>query len=302
MKVAPLQLTKKLPFEFNKPNDIPPENPKVSPFFIQLVVAPRGFGKTWGILQMLDHISKYNFYNRWIIISPSYETDIKQKEIYERIESKGNFVERYNEATIELLIKIQQETKEYQKLWYEYHKKKVIWDKLKKRGEKSLTDDELETLFSDFLLDDDLSDLTFDEIFEDYPEWLRRDRPPVTHIFIDDCYSERVMSMTRNNPLVKLVSNSRHQFTSLTMAVQSLSGLPRSIRSQTNLWSIYPLRSNKDIDILLLEIETAFPSHQHFYKLMNMAREKEYGFIYVDASSLKEPVVRLGYDEKVEFS
>lgn len=301
MKVEPLVIKKKPKYVFNKPEGIPPEVKGVSPFWIHIVVASRGFGKSHSICQLIKHMAKYRFFNRWIIVSPTYEIDNTQNSTYEDLAEMGFEVEHYEEATEETIEDIDEKTKGYIAMWEEYHKKKQIWDKLKSKGEKALKDEELEYLFNFMFDDEDLSSLTEEEVFADYPRWLRRDQPPATHLFYDDCYSSKLMSKTRNNGLINQVVNGRHKFMSMTMAVQALASIPRAIRMNTQLWSIFPTKSQRDIDVLLLEVENAFPSHAHFYRCMEMAREENYGFLYIDGASMKNPIVKIGYNKPVDF-
>jgi len=302
MRVEPLVIKKKPKYTFDKPDGIPPEMKGVSPFWVHICVASRGYGKSFSICSLLKHMAKTGFYNRFIIVSPTYNSDITQNSTYEDIANMGYFVEHYDEATEENIKEIEENTKAYIELWEDYHRKKQIYDKLQKRGEKSLTDEELMTLFNEYLDDDvEVSEISETELFGDYPDWLKRDMPPATHIFYDDCYSSKLMSKTRDNPLIKQVVNGRHNFTSLSMAIQSISALPRSIRSNAQLWSVFPTKSKKDIDNLLLEVENAFPSHAHFYKCMEKAKDQEHGFLYIDGASMKHPIVKIGYNNRVEF-
>lgn len=302
MYIKPLVVNKKAPYTFNKPSTIPPEAKNVSPFFVHIACSARGFGKTHSILMLVQELARSGFYNRFIIASPTSKSDIKQSAVYEEIAEKYKYlVEAYPTVNEDILDEIQSNTKEYTKLWNEYFQKKKLFDKLKKRGVKSLTDEELTFLFNHLLEDGDLENLNEETIFADYPEWLRKDQPPTTHFFIDDCYAEGVMSKTRNNPLTKLVVNGRHQHTSLTIATQSLSSIPRAIRSNTSLWSVWNTKAKQDLDILLAEVENAFPSREHFYDCMEACKMVDYGFLYIDAASLKEPIVKIGYNDRINF-
>lgn len=302
LHIKELVVNKKAPYVLNKPATIPPEAKNVSPFWVHIACASRGFGKTHSILQLVQELARSGFYSRFIICSPTSTSDVKQSAVYEEIAEKYNYmVEAYPTCNEEILEEIQANTKAFIKMWNDYIAKKKMWDKLQKKGVKSLTDEELTFLFSYLIEGEDLEDITEDAIFQEFPEWLRRDQPPITHIFIDDCYAEGVMSKTRNNPLTKLVVNGRHQLTSLTIATQSLSSIPRAIRSNTQLWSIWATKAKKDLDILLEEVENAFPTHQHFYDAMEMSKMEDYGFLYIDGASLKEPIVKIGYNHPIKF-
>ena len=301
MKIGQLKVSKKARFNIKKPENIPPQSPNVSPFFVELVIAARGMGKTHSICQMLQHISHNDFYNRWISISPSYYSDIKQESTFEDIEKRGGFLELYSECNEEILNQIQEDSKYYIEQWEDYQKKRELWEKLKKKGIRKMTDDELAFLFEFIIDDEDLDRIDEDMIFGQYPDWIKRDKPPMTMIFLDDCYSSSLMSKTRNNPLINLICNGRHQLTSLIIATQSLASIPRAVRSNTSIWLLFPTKAKKDLDYLFAETANAFPSEQAFHQVMNDVSKEDHGFLYVDASSLKEPFVSITYDKPVLF-
>jgi len=301
MKVGQLKVNKKAKFDITKPENIPPKRTSVSPFFVEIVCAARGMGKTHSICQMLQHISNHNFYNRYISISPSYYSDIKQEATFEDIERKGNFLELYSECSEEILNEIQSNSKEYIQMWEDYHKKLKLWKLLKTKGVRKMTDEELAFLFEFVIDDEDLENIDESMIFGQYPDWLKRDQPPMTMIFLDDCYSSALMSKTRNNPLINLICNGRHQLSSLIIATQSLASIPRAIRSNTSIWILFPTKAKKDLEYLYAETANAFPSEEAFYECMNAVNREDHGFLYVDASSLKEPYVSITYDKPIEF-
>lgn len=297
MKVQQLKLNAKEPYVLNKPADIPPMESSVSPFYVWIVAGSRGYGKSWSILQMIQHIAKSNWYNRWVIVSPTQESDCKQKAVFDELERKGNYVERYEELNEDTLEEITNHTQVFKDSWLEYDLKRRLFDKLKKRGVKAMSDEELQFLVG--MVDDDdfaLDSLNEERIFGEYPAFMRRPIPVLTFIFVDDCYAERLMSKTRNNPLIKLVVNGRHQLTSMVFATQSLASIPRAIRSNTQLWSIFPTKSEKDLNVLWEEVVNAFKSKEEFDKIMDAVRSQDHGFLFIDGASLKKPHLSIGYN------
>lgn len=302
MKVEPLKIRKKAEYTLTKPNSILPQAENVSPFFVHIASASRGYGKTHSICQLVIQLAKSGFYNRFIICSPTYESDLKQASTYEDIGNMGHQVERYAELNEEIMNKIMDDCKDYIEIWREYKKKLDLWLLLKQKGQKALSDEQLILLFSSLLDDDaDIDDISFEDIFGEYPDWLRRETPPCSHLFLDDCYAERLLSKTRNNPLIKSVVNGRHMLLSMTFATQSIASIPRAIRSNTQIWSIWATKSKKDLDCLLLEVENCFPTIDHFYKAMDEASKIDYGFLLIDGASIKTPYISIGYDKPITF-
>ena len=301
MNVRELTLNKKQKYELRKPNDIPPECSNVSPFFVQIICASRGMGKTHSMMMLLHHIAQKGFYNRFISISPTYESDMKQQATYESIEKMGYEVKNYELPTDEILDEIVDEQKYYMELWDEYIIKKRLFEKFMRVGVRKMNDEELSILFNDFLEEDEfIPDREL--VFEGYPKWLRRDQPPLLHVFIDDCFAENVMTKQRNNRLTKMIVNGRHMLCSLSIATQSLSNIPRAIRSNTQIWCVFPTKAVKDLRILYEEVANAFPSETHFNRVMREVENTDYGFLYVDASSLKRPIIKIGFNDVVNWT
>ena len=298
-RVKDLKLKYSERFPVVKPDSIIPYETSVSPFFVWLVIASRGFGKTYSILQMLQHIYPKGLYNRWLIVSPTQASDLKQKALFDEIERSGLLVERYDTLNEDVLKEIEERTYAFTEMWENYIMHRQLLEKLHRSGIKSLTDEEIMFILGFFDDDLDLSTINDEDILGQYPMWLRRNMPPCSFIFIDDCYSERLMSKTRNNELIKLVVNGRHRRTSLVMATQSIASIPRAIRSNTSIWSVFPLKAPKDLNILYEEICSAFDNEDHFNLVMEYVKQEPYGFMFLDASSLKSPHLSIGYNNKL---
>lgn len=298
-KVRDLKLRYSERFPIVKPSNIIPEEEGVSPFFVWISCGARGWGKTHSVLQMFQHIYKTRFYSRWILLSPTQESDLKQKALFDEIERSGLLVERYETMNEETLNQIEEDTYEYQEMWENYILHKDLLEKLHRSGIKALTDEEILFLTGFFDEDIDLSTINDEDILGQYPMWMRRDMPPTTMIFADDQYAERLMSKTRNNPLIKLVVNGRHRRTSLVMATQSIASIPRAIRSNTQIWSVFPLKAPKDLNALWEEVCGAFDDENHFKLIMDEVKRENHGFMFLDASSLKTPHLSIGFNNKI---
>ena len=66
------------PFNFPSNPDVPPHN---GSFFSHISVGTRGYGKTFSTLQLLENVKEY--YDKFYVISPSLEGDMKQKNFFE---------------------------------------------------------------------------------------------------------------------------------------------------------------------------------------------------------------------------
>lgn len=286
-------------FLINKPSSIIPQEENVSPFFVWLSCGSRGYGKTHSVLQMLQHIYPTRFYNRYILLSPTQESDLKQKALFDEIEKSGLLVERYNTMDEPTLNKIESDTYQYTEMWENYMLHVKLLDKLRHHGVKALTDEEILFLTGFIEENMDIGLIRDADVLGQYPQWMRRNMPPITMIFADDQYAESLMSKTRNNPLIKLVVNGRHRRTSLIMATQSIASIPRAIRANTQIWSVFPLKSPKDLEALWQEICGVFDNFEEFNMIMDKVKEQDHGFLFLDAASLKTPHLSIGFNNKI---
>jgi len=300
MRLEPLKLTKKENIKWNKPDHIPPQTAGI--FTTILTCGARGSGKTTASLQLIQNIANTNFYNRWVVVSPTSSQDLKMVDVMEQIEAdKKNEVKRYKDLTNEIMEEILNEQKDYIKMWREYNKVRELIEKYKIKGVKGLTDDELEFLYPN--LDDDFSELpNIHELLNEYPIWIQRDTPPACYIVLDDCFHSKLLT-TQRSPLIEAYTNGRHYYISIHLIVQSLNQIPRSIRQNTLIYMMFGTRSSKDLRILYDEINNAFPNWETYLKSMEACNKADdYSFLYVDASSLKNPLVKCGFNKTINFT
>jgi len=293
MKYKPLNLKYKDDIKWPKlPEEIPPNHG--TPFFSNLTLGTRGQGKTHSVLEMMSNIIPLNFYNVFYCVSPTRQGDPKQKAFFNNLEEKYDvhYFEEFDEKT---LTEIKESIEQNILLHRQYIKIKNVVDKFKKRGEKSLTEEEL-LMLAPYLEEDYLGDI--DDIYDEFPDYIKRDIPPCSYIFIDDCYGSRLLTKTTGyNPLTWLIIRHRHLYTSISLLVQGLQNIPRAIRSNCILWIVFQQRARCDLKILYQENANVFDSEEEFKMIMDKLREKEHSFLYMDTSSTMKPDIRIGFNE-----
>ena len=181
--------------------------------------------------------------------------------------------------------------------WRKYHKLMKVIEKLKKFGEKALTSEELE-IIADYLMDDEDMD-RLDDILKEFPEYYKPHHPPRSYAFIDDCYGSRLLTAGTNNPLSRFYIRHRHHYTSISILVQAFGYVPRVFRNNSVLITAFPTKSIKDSKILYEELSSIFDSYEHFESIMKDVEQREYGFLYADTTSTKDPDMRIGFEEKI---
>ena len=299
--IKPLKINVKKEFNFPNPQNLPPNSGDI-PFFNGLLCGSRGSGKSVLGLELLENLKQY--YTKYYVISPTIKTDKKVKDFFEDLENDELKVIYYEELNEKNLNQILDDLKEDVNLWKKYMKIKMLFDKVKKYGSKALNDVELDEIMSLLLFDDeediDLDD--FDNILNSFPDYIKNEYPPMSIMWVDDCYGCKLLTKTQGtNAFTQYWIKHRHYFCSNLIMVQSISGVPRAIRSNTSLFCAFGVKSVKDRDILYNEVDNIFPDKKKFIDLMNEADKEDYGFMYIDSSSVKNPDIRIGLRKKIEI-
>ena len=299
--IKPLKINIKREFDFPVPKNLPPANGDV-PFFNAILVGSRGSGKGVLGLELLENLKKY--YTKYYVISPTIKGDKKIRDFFENLENEEYKVEYYNDLNEKNLEKIMNDLDADIELWKKYMKICTLIDKLRKHGAKNLNDEELGEIMTLLLFDDedeiDANDL--DNILNAFPDYIMNPYPPMAMMWVDDCFGCKLLTKTQgSNPFTRWWISHRHKFCSNILMVQSISGVPRAIRSNTTLFCAFGVKSSKDREVLYSEVDNIFPNKQKFFDLMDESDKEDYSFIYIDSSSVKNPDIRIGLRKKIQL-
>jgi len=278
---------------FPKNYDMPPKN---GSFFSHLMIGTRGFGKTYSTLQLVDNIIKD--YQKIYVISPTLESDVKQKYKFKSLENSHK-IEYFDEFTEETIDKILYSIHGDIEMFKKFYKFKKIMKKYNHYGVDALSDEELHELLPYLIEDTDKLDM--DYILMAFPEYVKKEHPPMSYIFIDDAFGSKLLTNGRSSNFINFYIKHRHLYSSISLLVQSLNYLPRSIRTNSVLFTIFPTKSKKDLKLLYEETANVFPSEEIYYDVMKLVESESYGFLFIDASSTKEPDIRIGWDKQITF-
>jgi hypothetical protein len=280
-------------FTFPKNPDMPPKN---GTFFSHLMVGTRGYGKTYSTLQLVDNI--IHNYQKIYVISPTLNSDVKQKYKFKSLENshKVQYYEDFNEDTIdEILFDLKEDIETFKK----FYKFKKIMKKYNSQGVDSLTDEELHQLLP--YLIDDTDELDIEYILNTFPDYVKKDHPPMSYVFIDDAFGSKLLTNGRSSNFIQFYIKHRHLYASISLLVQSIAHLPRAIRTNSILFTVFPTKSKKDLKILYEETANVFPSENDFKDIMKLVESEDFGFLFIDASNTKEPDIRIGWDKQISF-
>lgn len=278
---------------YPKNHDLPPRN---GTFFSHLMIGTRGYGKSYSTLQLLDNIK--NDYQKIYVISPTLESDVKQKYKFKSLENthKVKYYEEFDEDTIDdILFDINEDINLFKK----FYKFKKIMKKYNTKGVDSLTDEELHELLP--YLIDDTDKLDMDYILMAFPEYVKLEHPPMSYVYCDDAFGSKLLTNGRSSNFINFYIKHRHLYASISLLVQSIAYLPRAIRTNSILFTVFPTKSKKDLKILYEETANVFPSENDFLDLMKLVENEEYGFLFIDASSTKNPDIRISWDKQISF-
>lgn len=292
MKLKNVPIT--LPNINGKPQYTLPQHPHlIKQPFTQILCGVRGSGKTYSLLQQLSMMESAGMFDKYYIVSPTMESDIKQKKFYDTIKEKHKFI-YYPEFNEDVFSEISDDLDYDIKKFKEFEKIRKILEKLKQVGVDKLLDDDL-WLLMPYL--DGLEDIShIEECFEDIH---KLGRPPTSVLVLDDCFGVKLLQKNVGNPFIQFLIRHRHKWCNILISVQSLSYLPRSIRMNSIFWTIFPIRDKKQLDILYSETSSCWKDEKQFIDTMALVASEEYQFLYLDTSDALSPDMRVGFDKKL---
>lgn len=284
-----------------KPTDMPPLH---SEYFTQLVLAKRGQGKTYTTLEFLDNLERFKYYNIYFLISSTYKSDVKVNQFYNDLERKGYLVFRYKKFNKGILKEINNIMKDLRQQHENYILIKNLIEKVRRKN-MNFNEEELQILNSYILEDVDIENLNFNdlkELLKEFPETIRREAPPSGHILIDDFMGCDSLTKTKGvNPFQQLWIKHRHKGLSLTVLLQGLQNLPKSIRANTVLWVIFPSKSERDMKVMYEENDGLFRDYKQFEDIMDDISKKEYNFLYLDTSHQTKAIIKSGWNDIINL-
>lgn len=247
-------------------------------FFNSIYVAARQSGKTYCMARIIKHyenntiLDKHNnrYKVRTIIISPTYE----QNKVFTALNSIDEENDVYTEYNPEILQSIMddidmkhEEAKEYN-IYQNVYKKFM---KLKQNEVHKLTNSELDLLEKN-----------------NYENDMEKPDMFITFIVLDDMLGQNAFSQSKKSKLMNFFIKNRHHGVCFMIAVQSMKGLPREIRLNTNVFFLGKFANSKMIcDDCYTEVSNVIDLDK-FTNLYNHAIKDKYGALIVDLSNDKK--------------
>jgi len=279
-------------YTFPKNNCKLPQN-----FSISMVVGKRGLGKSFSTLSMISPLkgdNLYPFYDIYICVSPTRESDDKQKKTFEIIEKNENKrVYYFDTLTRNNFFEIQDIIKENLEQFNKYRKIKKYLEDLQNAEEGTYTQEELLNM-TPFL----------EEIYQqlqNIPSFCKNDFPPRTMLYLDDCYgsTDNLLVKYSSNEFLNFLIKHRHHYTSIIMNVQHTGHISKAIRTNVTNWLIFHTNDKNNLKSLYEEVSGAFNSFNEFLECIDILKEDKHQFIYLDLADNSKIDRRIGFDKQI---
>lgn len=248
-------------------------------FFNYCAIASRASGKSWNMTSIIKHYQdnvikddEGNIYKtRVFIISPTLE----QNEVFKSldIDFENDTYDSYSDDILdEIISKIDAE----KQTWTDYKNYKSVFKKymlLKVDEVDKLSDEELRLLIAH----------NFDN-----PQNLPKVQPKVYFLILDDLLGTKALSTSKRSKLMNLFIKNRHHHLCCLFAVQSIKGLPKEIRLNTNVFFLGKFANTQTIlPEFWEEVSNAITLHKLEELYSHCINDSKYGALMVDLTNGK---------------
>jgi len=259
---------------------------ETDPDFVRMPVAAcfvgsKGSGKTYSAIQFVKTMEDRGYVNRVFLLSPTLEsnsmyTNLKTLDMEEDVCDDADLFQQALDHVVEK-IKTAREEREKEIRYAELYQKFV------EGGEDCLDPVELQTLK-----------------FQDYrvPEIPEEIRPL---LLCDDVQGTSAFTNKRRDRMQHVAIRHRHLGLSLVCLVQTLQGVPRVQRLNTNVYCLFKTSDLKQLDEIA-SLFGAYISKEKFLRLFKYATKEPYSFFMVDLNA-KRPELRFrkGFNELLDI-
>ena len=283
-----------------KPISVPqPKLPHIQKlFYCAVSVGQRGSGKTWSIVKMLLNQEKSGFYNketggdcaiRHILFSPT----ISNNPVFNSLRFLDDD-DKHNDYSEDKLADILEELRLEREHTKEFNNYCVAYKKYEKMSDKE---------FSRWKDRDSILLLNAYEFI--HPKELEQPKYPhgcITNIILDDILANKdAFNSKKCNTLSKAVVNGRHHYINVFIAAQNLKSVTKMVRSNTEVWMLFPCKSLKIIlDDIYPEI-SGVVTEQEFLDLYHTATNEKHNCLVIDQKDEDDVIFKRNFDEILRY-
>lgn len=274
----PIDLTHAKPEYAQAKTDILPKN-----FFVMTACGARNSGKTFAVCQLIRQMESHGVFKgktkipiRTILISPTAHMN----PVFETLTSlKPEDI--YLEYTDDLIHDIQDDIHETKAKAEQYQEDLQLYKKMLKM--RRLDDLTMEDLFS-------LNQRNFEP-----PEPPEYEHPPITNLILDDLIGTSAFRNGRS-PLTNLLLRNRHHQLNIIICSQTLKQIPKSVRTNTNVFMLFPFANASLLTNDFYEEVSNIIKEEDLVKLFEYATKEPHSFMMVDFTKPKDKTFRKGLD------
>ena len=280
MKIEKLKTIHNKPIPVISKNKISTSQYMMKLHTLMSFIGHRGSGKTNTAVLLAKQLQDERAINHIFIISPTYYSNpifqilnIPQENIYEDIDNVLTDIQEIQDRVKEL-------RNEYDfSILY-----RKVYNKLLKKGEDYMNDDELQILEKGDFLEPD---------YIEFPKCL---------LIVDDCSHSKLYSQGRNS-FTNLCLRHRHiakgTGISIFMLVQNWkSGIPKSLRQNLCQIIIYKTHDKSQIKDMYNEILGGVMNEEKFNEIYNYATNEPHNFLFIDLNpKIKKYQYRKNFNE-----
>lgn len=299
-------------------------------------VGPRGRGKTYNLCLWNKWMFEHEYFTRFFVISPTYESNDAVKQIPTRPSDIYTSVEQSIDALMSIISCVEQDAGWYKEITGKYTETYEKYRKLNRNTAKMDRSDvaymremqrSIEAYYQSFDEMNTVMEIPCKSIvytlrhkpnppnkslssilgtrYDDTHPWFYpppKMKRPVPLLFIDDCSHSPIYAPSRSNPLVNLTLRHRHIGgqgfgLSIQFAVQTFkTGVPKALRQNTMQFLIF---KTNDIGTILdiYEEVGAFVDKKQFVELYEQAIQDKHDFLVIDMNAKSEKrIFRRGWD------
>lgn len=299
-------------------------------------VGPRGRGKTYNVCLWNKWMFDHEYFTRFFVISPTYESNDAVKQIPTRPNDIYTNVDQSVDNLMEVIHNVEADAAWYKEITGKYTEKYNQYMSFQRNTSKMDRPDvaymrnmqrSIEAFYQSYIAmnesmnppskyiqrvlkhkptppDRTLSSILGSRFDDMHPWWYPPPKlpRPVPLLFIDDCSHSPIYAPSRSNPLVNLTLRHRHLGgqgfgLSIQFAVQTFkSGVPKALRQNTMQFLIFKTNDIGTIMDIYEEVG-AFVDKKQFVELYNQAIQDKHDFLLIDMNAKSERrIFRRGWD------
>jgi hypothetical protein len=216
-----------------------------------VVAGARGSGKSISVSSKLHHLKKQGLADRILMISPTYASNV---EIWKDLVDEDDVFEEMDNSSVQKVIDIvEAEAKE----WFQYEKQIELWKKWKQLMKRDKPIENIDPKLMIEFLEYGIIDMEENGL-EPQSKYGHR---PVLHLICDDCQSSKLFVPSTKNKLLNATIRHRHLGFGLGLSMWFLvqnystnSGVPRSIRDNSTVLILFPMKNSNSIVKVIQEV------------------------------------------------